>query len=503
MPLPTSTPSAQGVDALGILALVDALESGGHDPHSLVIARHGHVIARGWWAPYAPEQVQLVYSLSKSFTATAVGLLVDEGRLSLDQPVLELLPPGDLPAGAEVPERYQRLTLRHCLTMATGHDAKGYGPPVVQASHEPSRDDGSDPVLAAILATPQEHEPGTAWAYNQVATYLAAGAVRGATGSSVLSLLRERVLPLLDPRGGSDVVWQRTATGRELGFSGIHVGTDAILALAQVYLDHGQWGGSALLSPEWVTTATTSTGLPNREPDPNPDWTQGYGCSFWMARHGYRGDGAYGQFAIVLPEQDLAIAITSETLDMQAVLDLVWDHVLPAVGRDDEGDAEVGVGVAVEVGDELADAALEERLETLEVPTPSSSGPGPEAARWVRAEDSTVPPAYAAMSLTQGGTAYEVVLDCHDTQVRLDVGDGEWAPSVFAVGGVELPVVASGGWDDHGCFSADVRIVETPHTLRLRTRTDGTVHLGWREVPMHGPDPLGLAVRGREMPAQD
>jgi hypothetical protein len=74
---------------------------------------------------------------------------------------------------------------------------------------------------------------------------------------------------------------------------------------------------------------------------------------------------------------------------------------------------------------------------------------------------------------------------------------------VFAVGGVELPVVASGGWDDDGCFSADVRIVETPHTLRLRTRTDGTVHLGWREVPMHGPDPLGLAVRGREMPAQD
>ena len=492
MPLPMSTPSAEGVDALGVLALVDALESGDHDPHSLVVARHGRVIARGWWAPYSAERVQLVYSLSKSFTATAVGLLVDEGRLSLDQPVLDLLPPGDLPEGVEVPDRYRRLTLGHCLTMATGHDGEGYGPPVVQAAHQPAvPGDDSDPVLAAILATPQEHEPGTAWAYNQIATYLAAGAVRGATGSSVLTLLRERVLPLLDPNAGADVVWHRTATGRELGFSGIHVGSDTILALAQVYLDHGQWDGSALLTPEWVTTATTSTGLPNREPEPSPDWSQGYGCSFWIARHGYRGDGAYGQYAIVLPEQDIAIAITSETLDMQAVLDLVWDHLLPAVGEADE------------VGDELADAALEERLETLAVPTPSSSAPGPENARWVRAEDSTLPEAYAAMSLAPGGTAYEMVLDCYDTQVRLDVGDGEWASSTFAVGGVELPVVASGGWDGEGSFSADVRLIETPHTLRLRTRPDGTVHLGWRELPLYGADPLALAVRGRELPAQD
>lgn len=492
MPLPTSTPSAQGVDALGILALVDALEAGGHDPHSLLVARHGHVIARGFWAPYAPERVQLVYSLSKSFTATAVGLLVDEGRLSLDQPVLDLLPPGDLPAGVEVPERYRRLTLGHCLTMATGHDADGYGPLVMQASHATTSDgDPSDPALAAILATPPEHEPGTAWAYNQIATYLAAGAVRGATGSSVLSLLRERVLPLLDPSGGAHVAWHRTATGRELGFSGLHVRSDAILALAQVYLDQGRWEGSALLSPGWVATATKSTGLPNREPDPNPDWREGYGCSFWIARHGYRGDGAYGQYAIVLPEQDVAIAITSETLDMQAVLDLVWDHFLPAVADGDE------------VGDELADAALEERLDILAVPTPSSSASGPTSGSWVRAEDSTLPPEYAAMSLAPGGAAYEVVLDCHGTQVRLDVGDGEWAFSTFAVGGVELPVLSSGGWDAEGRFSADVRLIETPHTLHLRTRDDGTAFLGWREVPLHGVDPLGLAVRGSALPRQD
>jgi CubicO group peptidase (beta-lactamase class C family) len=486
--LPTTTPSAHGFDARGVLALDDALEAQDHDPHSLLLARHGRVVAGGWWAPYSAEHVQLVYSLSKSFTATAVGLVVDEGRLSLDDPVLDLLPAGDLPPGVDVPERYRRLTLRHCLTMATGHDLDAWRVPMTTAAEQRSSD-GSDPVLAAIVATPPEHEPGTAWAYNQVATYLAAGAVRGVTGSSVLSLLRERLLPLIDPAGGSGAVWHRTATGRELGFSGIHVGTDAILGLAQLHLDRGRWDGSALLSPEWVATATTPTGLPNREPDANPDWRQGYGCSFWGARHGYRGDGAYGQFAIVLPEHDVALAITSETLDMQAVLDLVWEHLLPALDR---------------TGDPQADAELTSRMQALRVAPLSSSTGGPQRGSWTRSDDSQLPPAYAAASVERGGAAaYEVVLDVHGTRATIDVGDGTWVGSTISVGGIELPVMSSGGWDDRGCFAGDLRLIDTPHTIRLRTRPDGTVHLGWREVPLHGPDPVALAVRGRALPAQD
>jgi CubicO group peptidase (beta-lactamase class C family) len=488
VPLPTSTPAAQGLDARGVLALVDALESDGHDPHSLLVARHGHVVTRGWWAPYAPERVQLVYSLSKSFTATAVGLLVDQGRLSLDDPVLGLLPDGDLPRGVDVPERYRRLTLGHCLTMATGHDVDAWTPRVLHAAQLTSPD-GSDPVVAAILAAPPEHEPGTAWAYNQVATYLAAGAVRGVTGRSVLTLLRERALDVLDPYGAPDVRWHRTATGRELGFSGLHIGTDAILGLAQLYLDGGVRDGRQLLSPEWVATATTPTGLPNREPDPNPDWRQGYGCSFWRARHGYRGDGAYGQYAIVLPEHDVALAITSETVDMQAVLDLVWEHLLPAV----DGPVDLD-----------ADRALAARMSALNVPTPSSSAPGPTTGSWSRSEDSQLPRAYAAVSLRPGSAAaYEVGLDRQGTPATIDVGDGTWAESMMALGGVELPVAAAGGWDGQGGFTADLRLIDTPHTIRLRARPDGTVHLGWREIPLSGADPVALAVRGPALPAQD
>jgi CubicO group peptidase (beta-lactamase class C family) len=489
--LPPGPPSEQGVDARGVLALVDALEANGHDPHSIVVARHGHVVARGWWAPYATDRVQLVYSLSKSFTATAIGLLVDEGRLSLDDPVLDLLPEGDLPPGVEVPERYRRLTLGHCLTMATGHDGEEWTDRLTRAAAAGSPG-GADPVLAAILEHPPEHEPGTAWAYNQVATYLAAGAVRGVTGGSVLSLLRDRAFPLLDPASIARVRWQRTATGRELGFTGLHVGTDAILALAQAYLGGGEVAGQRLVSEAWVATATTPTGLPNREEAPNPDWLQGYGCSFWGARHGYRGDGAFGQFAIVLPEQDVALAITSETVEMQAVLDLVWEHLLPAVDRH---------------GDEEADRTLAERLDALQVPTPSSTGSAVAGGAWVRSADSVLPEAYAGVRLSRRDGdppdgAVVLTLDAYGAEVPVVVGDGVWRESTLSVAGCELPVAASGGWDAQGRFAADLRVIETPHTIRVRTLDDATVHLGWRVVPQVGSDPLVLATRGSARPPQ-
>ncbi|MDR6862414.1 serine hydrolase domain-containing protein [Phycicoccus sp. 3266] len=502
--LPTSSPSAQGIDARGVLALVDALEADGHDPHSLLLARHGHVVARGWWAPYAAERVQLVYSLSKSFTATAVGLLVDEGRLSLDDRVFDVLPASLLPARAEVSERYRKLTLGHCLTMATGHDVDAWPGRVALSATMPSND-GTDPVLGAILAHEPEHEPGTAWAYNQLATYLAASCVREVTGSGVLDLVRSRVVSVLDPAGAERVRWHRTATGRELGFSGIHVGTDAILGLAQTYLDHGTWAGDRLLSPDWVSTATSPTGLPNREPAPNPDWTHGYGCSFWGASHGYRGDGAYGQYAIVLPEQDIALAITSETVDMQAVLDLVWEHLLPAVDRD---------------GDPGADDALAARMAALAVPTPRSAPGRFGMGSWTRSADSQLPEAYAGVRVegvdgpgpageatgageatdagqaTGGSAAYRLTVEAHGTTATVEVGDGRWVDTRLTVGDVELVVAASGGWTGEGTFEADLRLVETPHRVLVRTRHDGTAWLGWHQVPLHGSDPLALVLPG-------
>ncbi|MBZ0287694.1 MAG: beta-lactamase family protein, partial [Anaerolineae bacterium] len=118
--LPRTTPEQQGVPSTAILALVDALASQGHEFHSFMLLRHGNVIAEAWWAPYEREKPHMLFSLSKSFTATAVGLALAEGRFALDDPMLAFFP-DETPAA--VSDFRAAMRIRHLLTMTTGHAA--------------------------------------------------------------------------------------------------------------------------------------------------------------------------------------------------------------------------------------------------------------------------------------------------------------------------------------------------------------------------------------------
>ena len=319
-PLPVSTPAAQGVAARGILAFLDELETVHADPHSLMILRHGYVVASGWWHPYTPERLHLLYSLSKSFTSTATSIAIADGLLRLDDPVISFFPELD---GEITDARARSILVRHIAAMASGHLEETWPRAMTVDRDEPVR---------GFLLLPPDREPGTVFAYNQSATYTMAAIVQRLTGQTLTRFFRER---LLDPLGAGEVSWDEWPTGRNIGFSGMFVTTDTIARLGQLYLQHGAWKGSQYLTPEWVTEATRpqiSTRLETRDPEvvPTPDWEQGYGFQFWMSRHGYRGDGAYGQFCIVLPEQDAVVAMTAQTDDMQSVLDAAWDKLLPA-----------------------------------------------------------------------------------------------------------------------------------------------------------------------------
>ncbi len=213
MALPRSTPSAQGVAASGVTAFVDALEQHpGIDPHGVMLVRHGHVVAEGWWAPYSADRVHLLYSLSKTFMSTAVGFAVQEGLLSLDDAVADHFPE----FRDELPEASRRILVRHALAMASGHDAE-----MVQAAF------GADPVepVRGFLLHAPEHEPGSWFAYNQPANYTVAAILQRAAGTDLVSYLRPR---LLDPLGVGPVGWQEYPPGRSLGFSGLHATTEAI-----------------------------------------------------------------------------------------------------------------------------------------------------------------------------------------------------------------------------------------------------------------------------------
>jgi CubicO group peptidase (beta-lactamase class C family) len=473
MSLPRSAPSAQGVDASLVLSFLDALHERGIDLHSLAIARHGHVVARGWWEPYAADRIHLLYSLSKSLTATAIGFLRQEGRLGLGDPILRHLPD----PGREFHERWRHVTVKHCLTMTVGHDVDAWGS-VMEQSTLPSAV-GADWVRLALAIAP-DHEPGTTFTYNQVATYLLSAAVTQLTGQRVAEFLRPR---LFEPLGIDDVWWHTDPWGRDLGFSGAHLRSDDLLSFTQFCLDRGRWRGRSLLDEAWFDEATRPFGPPNRDPDANPDWSCGYGYSFWSARHGYRGDGAFGQFAIVLPERDAAIAITSQHTNMQEILDLVWEHLLPAFG---------GGGTVA------ADVALDSRLASLASQPLGGGALGPELAVFGRSRvASGLPATYAAVSVCRDGPAHLLGLERSGEWLEVRVGAGEWLDSVIVADGLELPLAASGGWVDEDLFRAEVLVIETPHRFRGEGRLrSGDADLDWVVEPLTGRDPLWLAVRG-------
>ncbi|MDF3145094.1 serine hydrolase domain-containing protein, partial [Streptomyces sp. T21Q-yed] len=315
-PLPSSSPAAQGVDASGVLAFLDALDNAPDiEPHSLMILRHGHLVASGWWAPYTPERPHLLYSISKSFTATAAGIAAGEGLIRLDDPVISYFP--ELEADITDP-RSRAMLVRHVASMASGHETD-----TVFAARELDRED----LVRGFLLVPPPRDPGTVFAYNQPATFTLAALVQRASGQSLTGYLRPR---LLDPLGIGEVAWLCDRSGRELGFSGLHATTDAIARLGQLYLRGGVWEGERLM-PEWWVAEATRPQISTAGDGLGNDWQRGYGFKFWMSRHGYRGDGAFGQFCVVLPEHDAVIATTADTWHMPGLLDLVWEHLLPAM----------------------------------------------------------------------------------------------------------------------------------------------------------------------------
>jgi CubicO group peptidase (beta-lactamase class C family) len=464
--LPTSTPSAHGVDAAGITGFLDAVAAAGIELHSIAIARHGHVIAEGWWEPYRADRVHLLYSLSKSLTATTVATLVAEGAISLDDPVLDHLPID----GIDVDPRWNSVRVKHCLSMTVGHTEDAWLPVMMAIE---AGDTSS--FLAHVLRNGPDAEPGTVFCYNQVATYVLSRIVAHVTGRHLTDVLRERVL---DPLGVGELLWHRCPEGYELGFTGAHLATRDLHRVVQLWLDRGSADGVELVPAAWYDEATIPF-LP-MPPDDTSDWAQGYGYSYWIARHGYRGDGAYGQYGMVLAEHGVAIAITSEVLDMQSVLDLAWAHLLPAFDRS---------------GSEADDEALAARLASASIPALGGASGAPMGGTFDLVAGSDLPESYSSITVTPGEGGHLLTFTIDGDAVGVPVGSGTWADGALANGHASVPTAASGGWDD-GRFVAHVRIVETPHSIRIEADpATATATARWVLPPLSGPDPLFLAVR--------
>jgi CubicO group peptidase (beta-lactamase class C family) len=311
--LPRSTPEAQGITSTAITHFITAAEQSIQHLHSFMLLRHGNVVAEGWWFPYRPEAPHVLFSLSKSFASTAVGLAVTEGRLSVDDPVLKFFPED---APRKISKNLAAMKVRHLLSMSTGHDEDSTSRTMC----------GRDP-FKAFLSMPVKHEPGTHFVYNSGATYMLAAIVQKLTSQTLVEYLTPR---LFTPLGIEGAFWESHPNGVNFGGWGLNIKTEDIARFGQLYLQKGQWNGKQLIPAAWVEEATTKQ-VPNGD-NPESDWNQGYGYQFWRCRHNiYRGDGAFGQYCIVMPDQDAVVAITAGVPDMQAVLNLVWAKLLPGM----------------------------------------------------------------------------------------------------------------------------------------------------------------------------
>jgi CubicO group peptidase (beta-lactamase class C family) len=319
--LPASTPEAQGVSSAGILAFLLAWEQSASalrsEPHSFTMLRHGHVIAKGWWGPYRRDTVHLLYSLSKSFTSTAVGFAVAEGKLRLEDRVTTFFP-AELPS--IVSDDLAALQIKHLLTMSVGH--------VVDSTPSITKENDW---AKAFLALPIGHTPGSVFLYDSGASYMLSAIVQRVSGERVIDYLQPRLFAPLESRG---MIWETCPRGINTGGWGLSVGTETLAKFGQLYLQKGRWKNRQLLPEEWIGEATTFKIQQPEIPygEFGPDWQQGYGYQFWRCRHNaFRGDGAFGQFCVVVPDLDAVIAITSESGDLPGVLNLVWDHLLPSL----------------------------------------------------------------------------------------------------------------------------------------------------------------------------
>ena len=180
--LPRSSPESQGISSSAILAFVETADKTIESMNSFMLVRHGQVVAEGWWAPYSAEAPRSLYSLSKSFTSTAVGLAVAEGKLKESDEVLKFFPED---APKEPSKNLKAMQVSDLLRMSTGHEA------------EPKRTKETA-WTKTFLAQPVPHKPGTHFLYNTSGTYMLSAIVQKATGMTVLDYLKPR---LFEPLG--------------------------------------------------------------------------------------------------------------------------------------------------------------------------------------------------------------------------------------------------------------------------------------------------------------
>lgn len=307
--LERSTPEAEGVPSGAIMVLMDSLMNlPKTDIHSLIVMRHGKVIAEAYPEPFSPEYRHTLFSCSKTFVGAAVGMAIAENRLRLTDRVASFFP-DQLPD--TISDHLARLTVRNLLNMSSG------------ITPDWTMRNFRTDWVRGYLSQPIR-QPGESFDYDSMSSYILSAIVQKVTGMKLLDYLR---IKLFTPLNITEVDWEVSPEGCNTGGWGIHLQSESLAKFGQLLLNRGAWQGRQLLPAEWVDQMMTKQ-------NDTGSFGYGYGYQMWMCEYpgAVRVDGALGQYALIIPDKDMVVVITECTLiDGATQRRLVWNQLLPAI----------------------------------------------------------------------------------------------------------------------------------------------------------------------------
>lgn len=312
------TPEQAGISSKDVLKFIEKFKENGNEMHSIMLLRHGKIFAETWYKPYNKDSKHIMFSFTKSLTSTAVGFARQEGLMDIDEKLVDIFP-DKLPENPS--ENLKKCRVRDLLTMSCGHE-----------DEIPLLGMGDKDWIASFLNHPFKYEPGTHYLYNTAGTNLVSAILKIKTGVSLMEYLKPR---LFDKLGMDDIPCYTLPDGTDMGGAGSRMTTEDMARFIQFVANRGTWDGERLLEESWFDLACT----PQVDCSPASDlidWKQGYGFQYWMCvpKGVFRADGAFGQFGIVCPKEDVVVIITSSSSNTYDVLTTVWEELLPCFHDD-------------------------------------------------------------------------------------------------------------------------------------------------------------------------
>lgn len=297
----------KNINLAEVMSFMKKCKANKTDIHSFEIVQNGEVKLRVAPKPYSFDYKQQLYSLSKSFTSTAIGLLADDGLLSIEDRIIDIF-------SDKCPEQpgknLSEMRVRHVLSMNTGHSRCVLDD--IRHSEDP---------VSMFLRIEPEYAPGTHFVYNNAATYMLSEIVGKYTGMSMFDFLSIR---LFEPLGIEGAYWDAFPDGNSQGAVGLHASTDDLIKLGLLYLNKGVYNGKRIFSEKWTEEA--SRAWSDNSQNGTPDWTAGYGFQFWRNdRMGFRGDGAFGQLCMIFPSINTVFAMQVFSEDMQSEINYLYE----------------------------------------------------------------------------------------------------------------------------------------------------------------------------------